>query len=185
MELFELDENMLPIVTAKALLIPAFKKIVTKDKDRNKELAKKELAFLYLYCNYNSDFVGLPDNERLDVCKTELRLPDNWSIDKYVQDAIDEYIKHTELNKPFIKFLKSCYTGLEKIRKYIEEIDLSELDSNGKPVYSAKDLVTNIGKASELISAISELEEKVKKQALSTSKVRGGEQIGVFEEVDN
>jgi len=184
MELFELDENMLPVVTPQALLIPAFKKIVTRDKDRFKELAKKELAFLFLYCNYNSDFTGLPDAERLDVCKQELKLPDNWVIDKYIEDAIVEYVKQTESNKPFIKFLKSCYTGLEKIRKYIEEIDLSELDGNGKPVYSAKDLVMNIGKASELITSISELEEKVKKQALSTAKVRGGQAIGSFEDPD-
>jgi len=60
------------------------------------------------------------------------------------------------------------------IKLEIRNIDLTLLDDNGKPIYSAKDLVANLSKMGDVIAGLSKLEDLVKKEEQVNNANRGG-----------
>ena len=52
-------------------------------------------------------------------------------------------------------------------------IDFKEIDSNGKPVFSAKDLSSNLASVGSIVKSLGMLEDMVKKEQLDTTTIRG------------
>jgi hypothetical protein len=48
------------------------------------------------------------------------------------------------------------------------------MDDNGKPIFTAKDLVANLSKMGDVVSGLSKLEELVKKEEQAANQNRGG-----------
>lgn len=78
--------------------IRQFRLIIERDKSpRDKEtgedklIAKAELSYVYFYCDYNSPFVNLGEDERHKQSLKATDLPDNWKPDKLVKDAMEIY----------------------------------------------------------------------------------------------
>jgi len=72
-----------------------------------------------------------------------------------------------------IKLLKAARTSIQKLEKYFETINLDILDDNGKPIYSAKDLIANLSNMGKVVNGLEELEELVKRQQQKQTN-RGG-----------
>lgn len=72
--------------------------------------------------------------------------------------------------------------AVRKVNYYFENVDIDERDPvTGKPVFSTKDLVSNLKNAKDLVATIQELELQVKKGMASESKIRGGTEVGMFD----
>ena len=81
-------------ISEEAWGLSPFKAILKRDKNRNKELAFKEMLFIYFYVDIKSDYMYITDNSvRLQEIKKDIKLPDDWKIDSIIQEAIDFYIK--------------------------------------------------------------------------------------------
>ena len=88
-----------------------------------------------------------------------------------IRKAIDKYSELSETSA--IKLLKAAKSSVNKLEKYFETINLDILDDNGKPIYSAKDLIANLSNMGKVISGLEELEELVKRQQQKQAN-RGG-----------
>ena len=73
-----------------------------------------------------------------------------------------------------MRLLIAAKESVVKLENYFKDIDLTLSDDNGRPIFSAKDLVANLSKMGDVINGISKLEDLVKKEKQVQSSNRGG-----------
>ena len=162
MELLTISDNKV-IPSAYTLTIPEFK-----------NLKIEELAYIFYMCDHKSPFAVYDEERRKEeVVKSVFK---NINTKKLIWSKInagcDKYKKLTETSA--VKLLKSARASVTKLEKYFRDIDLTLVDDNGKPIYSAKDLVANLSKMGDVIAGLSKLEDLVKKEEQVTNSNRGG-----------
>jgi len=138
----------------------------------------KELAYIYYMCNHNSPFFVYDYNERHEQVKDALFKDSKWKPDPKVKGCMDLYNELTETSA--VKLLKAAKTSVAKLEKYLRVIDLTSLDDNGKPIYTAKDLIYNLEKMGKVVEGLSKLEELVRKEEKIGNKNRGGVEVNKY-----
>ena len=86
--------------------------------------------------------------------------------------AIQVYAELSETSA--IKLLKAARASVAKLEKYFNDVDLSMMDDNGKPIFHAKDLISNLSNMAKVVQGLDDLEELVKKQQQKENPNRGG-----------
>lgn len=167
--------------TAYSLRIEAFQYLVERDNTDNKVKAQKELAYVYHCCDPLSSYSQYDDDIRKGKVKEDIfgRNTD-WVEDAYVRQAIDTY-KELNLSEAQ-KLLRDGKKASRRLRKYFREVDPTETDDRGKPKWSAKDLINNLGKLGTVIQGIKDLEDQVEKEMMDEGQLRGGVELNKFNE---
>jgi DNA polymerase III delta prime subunit len=155
-ELLTVSKNLV-LPSAYALTLAEFKCLKTQ-----------ELGFVYFYTDYNSPYAVYDKGERKKKIEADLKIKYNPKI----RSAIDKYAELSETSA--IKLLKAARSSVNKLETYFETINLDILDDNGKPIYSAKDLITNLSNMGKVVNGLEELEELVQKQQAKQNPNRGG-----------
>lgn len=193
MRLFR-EENFQVIVDPELRTIPQFKRIITRDRDRKKRSAFKELAYIYFVYDYKSPYFIYPEAERRIRVRKDLELEPGWMEDKEMKEAVATYISF--LDTPAIKSLIAIREGLLSSAKVIDALrmridetlaDATDQDAEdpvdiGSVVKSVTQLIELSEKLPKAIDTISDLEEKVKKEQSNESRIKGGGTKGIFEE---
>jgi hypothetical protein len=169
-------------------LIPEFRILIANDKDRFKKTALMEFAFIYFMYDYKSPYYIYDETERFEKVKKECGFEKDWKVHKKLQDAIDKYIELQET--PTIKSLKAIKDSLLTSSKVIRVLQKNiESRMNDEIPDDDDDLVDKVEKLLKLsdklpsaIDSISRLEEKIKAEQSTNTKIRGGGNIGYFEE---
>jgi hypothetical protein len=180
MNLFELKNNKL-VFAPVALSIAPYKKLYDNDSSKHKEKATAELAAIYYFIDYKSDFSNiLEENAKLhEIISILPDLGKDWKPYQEWNDAVDYYKKMQET--PSLKLISSARNGLAKIEKFFNAIDLQAVDKSGKPKYSAKQLLDTINQVPKAIESMNMLEEQIKKEIeQKNNKLRGGRTKGAF-----
>jgi CRISPR/Cas system CSM-associated protein Csm2 small subunit len=178
MQLFTLV-NQQPLITTEALLIPTFKKVWDMDKSKDKGVAIKELAYVFLTTDYKSIYASFPTDIKIDTIKKDL-FNGKYTPSKEVEEAVKKY---EELQDTFnMRFLKSAKSAAEKTMGYFESIDYSERDIKGNLVYKVKEVTSSIKDCGGIIETLDKLMDKVaKEQKLQGSRTRGDGEGSFFE----
>lgn len=185
MELFTIEENQV-VISPELRIIPQFKKIIARDKDRNKRQAFIELAYIYFMYDYKSPYMNISDIDRHDQIIRHLKFKEGWEPDSDIKEAVAQYLEFQET--PSIKALKSTKNALLNASKVIDVMNRTVEDALSE---EDKDMVTAIDTVDKLLSladklpktinTIVTLEEKVQKEQHENSKVRGGGKAGTYE----
>lgn len=167
--------------TAEFLAVPEFKAIWNRDKTKGKARAIKELSYVAFLCDntmYNP-YRGYSEEVRGEILISDFVGDKLWKPDELIKKAVDKL--HKLLETTSSRLLKSSLIASDKLGSYFENIDFSLLDDNGKPVYSARDLASNLSAVGNIIKSLRVLEDQVKKEQLDDNITRGGFEIGDFE----
>ena len=180
MELFDSDGTNVKIHPAAYTLTP-FKKIVSQ---KNKTLALKELAFIFFYSDYKSDFSDiLNEEEKKQEIKTIVELPEKWEPSEDIKEAIKFYKKRQQT--PSMQLLEAALSFVQKLKVFYTEVDLNERDERtGKLIHSISQLQKGASEIGELTSLLERLKESIAKEVEAASRIRGGGEIGLFEDPD-
>lgn len=186
MELFTIEENQV-IIKPELRLIPQFKKIIQRDKDRYKKQALLEFAYIYYMHDYKSPYSNISDFDRHDQIKRHLKFDPKWEPDEDLIEAINQYTSFQET--PSIKALKSTKNALVNASKVIDimnaNVEQAIANKENPDMATAMDttekLLTLADKLPKTINTIVTLEEKVQKEQHENTKVRGGGQAGLYE----
>lgn len=172
MDLLILNDNVV-IPNAYTLTVEAFKTLVERDKTASQYKSTKELAYVYFMCDHRSPFSVYEENDRPKEVKLNVFGADSkWEADEIVKAACAKYIQLTET--PAVCLLKAARESVTKMQKYFRDIDLTALDDRGKPIYNAKDLVTNLSKMGDVVAGLAKLEDLVKREEAKNNPNRGG-----------
>lgn len=181
MKLIEFDGTDFKIAD-EALLVRPIRELFERDASARKEEFWKQISYLWFMCDPRSTYMYLVDeSSRATEIKAQEGFTDDWEPDTLLQEAMSVYRKQTITTSALM--LESLRKGSENIRKFIEEIDLSERDKNGKPIYQVSTYTNTLGQIPELAKKISEAEKALAKDFATDDLARGSVEKSVGEDL--
>lgn len=139
-----------------------------------------EIKYIAYLCDYASPYrkaYSATDLEK--IIKNDFIKDEKWQPDPLVKEGIKKY---EELqNTISTRILESAKIGAEKLSEYFKDVDFGMLDDNGRPVYTAKDLASNLSAVGNIVKSLMLLENQVKSEQLESSNVRGKTEINDYE----
>ena len=180
MELFEIKEGQVAF-SPQALTFIAFAKLWKRDKKKGKPIAVAEMAAVYFYADYKSDFSEIYNpQEKLDVIKSVVTgIPSDWEPDALFYEAVDFYKSRQETVSTIL--LGDARNAVDKISRFLREVNLNE-EVNGKPKHDVKKIADTLGNLSRITESLQKLEEQVKKELQEKESMRGGHEKAIFED---
>ena len=189
MQLFELDSNYQLLINPTAYMLIPLKAVWDRDKTKDKEVAKKELAFIYFTIDYKSDFQNEPEPEQreTEVIKHVFGNSSKWKPDKIVKEAQEFY---KERQKTFsLKLLEDALIGLTSLSKYMRNINFNETKVNKatgtvEPKHDIKKYADTIRQVPALHTAIEDLRKAVEKEQEVNNQLRGNREKAMYVDGD-
>ena len=178
MELFDIEGGQI-VLNPTSLYIPPFKELWDRDTSEDKSRATKEIAYVAFLCNYSSrnPYMAYSDSIREMYVNRDTIQGDP---DDLVKSAIEKYREFQDTT--YTRLLNSSKNAAEKLAHYFDTMDFSKTDAYGKPLYTGRDLTSNLKEVGNIIKSLTSLEKQVQKDMLETSIVRGGSDVGPFED---
>lgn len=183
MKLFQM-KNWELTVSEEAYGIVPFKKILERDKSKEKEKAMKEMLFVYFYSDVKSDYQYITNKkDKSEEIKKDIGLPKSWKIDKVIEDAIDVYTKRSQtiIEKLYVQSMKSA----SEIGNYLENTKalLEERDKMGKPVTDINKISQSVQRVPKLMRDLKEAyKEVIKEKEDNENKQKGSRKFNIFED---
>lgn len=160
------------------LTLKIFKKLYTRDKTKDKSRFLQELGLIYFYADPRSDYQYLTDmDERLKAIIEGEGLPNDFKIDKDLQNAIDYY---STFKTTSALLLEDTRAMIEGYRKKIKELT-TEMEN--LEIRDIKDLGMIIKQIPSLIKDLDEAEKAVTKEIVQNDKVRGAVEKSMYEDL--
>lgn len=171
--------------TPEFLAVPEFRAIWDRDKRKGKAQAMKELSFVALLCDNTTSnpYRNYSEEIRWEILRDDYIGKKDWSPDKAIKAAVEKLHSMSETTSS--RLLRSAKIAADKLGNYFESVDFTLLDDSGKPVYSARELASNLGAVGNIVKSLKVLEDQVRKEQLDDNITRGGFEIGVFEIPDD
>jgi len=166
-------ENYQIKVADEALLVKPIRDLFNADKSKTKEKFYTECSIIFFMADPRSSYGYIVDNdERFEAVKTQEGLPKNYKITPELQAAIDIYKKLTTTISS--QLLEDTYVAIDKLRKFLRNIDLYATDDKGKPLYTISSITSAIKAIPQLTKDIQEAEKQVNSDVLEVGRKRGG-----------
>ncbi len=181
MDLFQIKNDAVAF-SPQALMIKPFKALWDRDKKKGKAVATAELAAVYFYADFKSDFSEILDaKEQIDTIKSAvIGMPDKWEPDKVFMEAVKFYKKRQETISTVL--LSDSKAAISKISEFLRDVNLTEVDDNGKFIHDIKKINDVIGALPKTIETMGKMEAMVKKELQSADAMRGGHTKATFED---
>ncbi len=161
--------------------LTVFKDLLTRDKSKDKEIAMKEVLYIWYFCDIKSHYMLLGEKEKYTNIKHDIKLPSNWKPDAKVKAAIDYYEKdRSVIEQLYIDSLIS----VRAIGSYLRNTEalLAERDMQGKIVNDIAKLTASNQKVPILMSNLkTAYKEVVKEREDNEGKSKGSKQFNTFE----
>jgi len=176
MKLFELHEWQLQVSPEAWGLLP-FKKLLNKDKTEDKEIALKEMLFIWFLCDIKSDYQYIINYDaRVEEIKKDLGLPKRWKIHKDLQAAIDFFVERsTTTSKKLLEDSKYIADKLStRLKQFVDEDELN--------IQSLSRVTSALKQMPEIVLAIQKTEGAVLKEQAEKSSSVGSQEKALFED---
>ena len=161
------------IPTQEALLIKPIRKLYNNDKSKTKDKFLQQMAVLYFYVDPRSSYSYiLNDADRLDAIIKQEGLPQDFKITSDLKDAIEEYKLHCITTSSLL--LQDTKIAIDKVREFLRNVDLTQTDDKGKPVYTINNITSAIKQIPQLAKDVLAAEKAVAKEIEENSRARGG-----------
>lgn len=161
-------------VTDEALLCKPIRDLLVKDTSPTKENFFTQCSIIYFMADPRSSYNYIVDEkERFEEIKKQEGLPKTYKITKELQTAIDAYKKSVQTTSSLL--LEDARMAVDKVRKFLREVDLTLLDDKGKPVYTINTVTSALKMIPQLAKDITETERLVTKELEEASRMRGGD----------
>ena len=178
MKLLDILNNKL-IISPEALGLSFFKEIWFKDKSTDKSKATNDIKYVYYYSDFSSPYFIYPELDRVNYIK-EYVVGNDYKVSKEVLKAIECYRELTIT--PAMRLLEAANVAISKTKDYLNGVDYTKMDDNGRFIYDidkVSKLIINMPKMQE---ALNQAKDICLKEQSSTTKVRGGKDVSLFED---
>ena len=191
MNFFSYDEtnNTLRIDEPTIFLVKEFRSLLDDNRNKCKEdktgkkhlLAFKEFTYIFLMLDFKSPYFRYLEKDKHEAALADSELSlDNLKNTEFV-NAFNKYQEIQDADE-ILLLIKTAQRTLYKTRVFLDNIDYSEVDDMGRPIYKPKDVMADINSISSMRKNLILLEEEHKSSLGETSNVRGGVELG-FDEV--
>jgi len=180
MHLIEYDNYEIKI-SPEALLVKPIREIWEKDKTKNKESFLSQMSFMFFMIDPRSTYSYITDlAERADEIIMQEGLPKDFQPTEDLKKAMEVYEKHTITSS--YALLEAAKIAVDKVGKFLKEVDLNTLDDKGKPVYTINSITSAIKQIPQLAKDLVEAEKVVAKEIEEKGRARGGNNKTIFDD---
>lgn len=183
MKLFSLDNKWNLLVSEEAWGLVPFKNILDRDKTKGKEMAIKEMLFVYYFCDIRSNYLTMDEVTRTNEIKHDIGLPEDWNKDKVMDEAIAFYNKRSK--SVIQKLYEDTLMSAQAIGSYLRNTEalLQERDMQGKIVTDIAKLTNANEKVPKLMANLkAAYKEVIKEQEDNENKTKGARSFNTFED---
>ena len=168
------------VPTPECLSIPEFHALWKRDRSKFKKKAIEELTYVtFLIDNtIHNPYRGYGEDMRSGLLKEDYFEKD-WEPDNLMLEAIDRYRSMQKTTSS--RLVGAAQIAADRLADYYAMVDFNLWDDNGKPIYSAREVQSNLKDLSNTIKSLFALEEQLRKEQLDGNLSRGGFEIGEFE----
>lgn len=174
-------ENYEVKVSPEALLVKPIRQIYNKDRTVNKESFMQQMSYMYFMIDPRSTYSYITDpKERSKAIIQQEGLPEDFKPSSLLEGAMEVYKKHTVTKSAQI--LESCMVAADKVREFLEKVNLFDTDKNEKPKYQVGNITTAIDKSITLVNKLKTLEKVVNQEIEEQTRAKGGTEKKMFED---
>lgn len=168
-------------IEPEALVIKSIRTLWNRDKTQSKERALAELGYIYFMVDPRSTYSYLTDlADRSEKIVIEEGLPKNWKPDKIVQEAMKSYGDSVITTSSLL--LEDTRVVVDKLRKYLRDIDLTAEDDKNKPKYPLNAVTSSIKLVPSLAEDLMKAERIVAQEIVESNKMRGQKEKTILED---
>ena len=168
-------------IEPEALVINSIRTLWNRDKTQSKERALAELGYIYFMVDPRSTYSYLTDlADRSEKIVLEEGLPKNWKPDKIVQEAMKSYGDSVITTSSLL--LEDTRVAVDKLRKYLRDIDLTAEDDKNKPKYPLNTVTSSIKLVPSLAEDLMKAERIVAQEIVESNKMRGQKEKTILED---
>jgi hypothetical protein len=182
MKLFQFSKSSYDvIVSEEAFFITHFKRILDRDKSKDKELAMKELAFIFFYADITSPYQSILDNkEREEEIKKDISLPLKWKLDQSINDAVTFY---KEKSKTAVHHLyESSMTAAAAVNEVLGDAKALIEESQDR-IGAVQKVIGALEKVPKVMASLRDIEKELLKQIEDKEgKKLGSKSFSLYEE---
>jgi hypothetical protein len=162
------------------LTLKSFKKIWNRDRSPDKQKAILEIGYIYHFCDPRSDYNYITDLvTRKEAIKVGEGFPETWEPDAIILEAMSFY---TSFKTTAVLLLEDTRLAIDKVRKGLQDIDLTKTDDKGKLVYSLATVTATIRQIPSLIEELNKAEKAIHSDLAHTGKMRGTGEKTIMED---
>lgn len=180
MRLFQFSKSSYDvIVSEEAFLLKPFSDIYKRNKD--KDIALKELAFIFFYSDITSPYQSiLDDSERLVEIRRDIDLPLKWKIDAVINEAVRFY---KEKSKTAVHHLyESSMTAASAVNEILGNAK-ALIEESGDKITAVQKVIGALEKVPKVMSSLRDIEKELLKQIEDKEgKKIGSKTFALFEE---
>lgn len=167
-------------ITDEALLVKPIRNLYQKDKSVDKEKFLEQMSILYFYADPRSAYSYIiDDDERLSEIKKQEGLSNNYVLSNEMIEAIKIYKKLIETTS--LQLLKNTRITVDKLGKFLRDIDLNETDNKGQPKYTISSVTSALRQVPQLAKDLIATEKLVAGEIEEGNRARKGSDMKVFE----
>ena len=154
------------------LLLKPFRLLYNADRTQNKDKFMNFLSIVYFTYDPRSDYSYIVDDDlRLkEVCDSN-----GYEVPKFSKQELECIELYKKLTTTIsAELLRSTKVAVDKVRKFLEDIDLTEVDDKGRLVYPINTVTAAIKQVPQLAKEVREAEKIVAKEIEEQGRARGG-----------
>lgn len=189
--LYDNATGSLRLNTHEILLVKEFEALWDLDRNKCSEdptgkkrlRAWKEFKYIWLFADWKSPYQQYLEMEKHKAAMNDSGLTGEEWNDSLFRAAVRKYIEIKDSSR-ILSLIKTAFRTLEKMRVFLDNIDLDERDSTtNKPIWKGKDILDNIASIGTMADKLKELELNYKKDVMeSNNKLRGDVAPGFLDE---
>lgn len=174
-------ENYEIKISPEAMLVKPIREIWEADKSANKESFLQQMSFMFFMVDPRSTYSYITDlSERAEEIIAQEGLPKDFSPSDKLREAMDVYEKHTITSS--YALLEAAKIAVDKVGRFLRDVDLNTLDDKGKPVYTINSITSAIKQIPQLAKDLVEAEKVVAKEIEEKGRARGGNNKTIFDD---
>lgn len=181
MKLIEVDNYELKVAD-EALLIRPIRELFEEDKTKRKENFYRQMSYIFFMVDPRSTYQYITDEkDRAEEIKRQEGFGDDWEPSKKLKEAMDRYASHVITTQSLL--LQDMRKSIDNLRKFLRDVNLNDLDKNGKPIYQVATITSAIRQVPELAKALADAQKSLQKDFEAEDSVRGNKEKSMFEDI--
>lgn len=180
-------QNKIVIPNEETLLVPPFKEIWDRDKDKNKGMAIKEFAYIEFMTSMlrSNPYREYSEGKKEDVILRDVINDPEWKPDSLVEAGCRKLIEFQEEGSITYSYWMSNKKAAEKMINFFNNFDIDERNTKTlNPIYKPKDITGAIADATRTLETLNKLKSKVDEEVFESSRNKSGKIISPFAKND-
>lgn len=141
--------------------------------------AWREFKYIFLMLDFKSPYLEYLEQDRHETALLDSGLTEKEWEDPDFKAACRKYMEIKDSSR-ILSLIKTAYRTLEKMRVFLDNIDFTDTDGNGKYLNDPKKILESISQIGKMNDYLKELEINYKKgQTSSTTRYRGDVELGL------